>query len=194
MVRADSPERSFMTESPQPHILTISGSLNPDSHSRILLYTLQESLQTLDVGTQFLDLRDYPLPFCDGGSAYADPNVEVLSAMIQKANAILWGIPVYNFDISAAVKNLVELTGSAWENKVVGFVCAAGGRSSYMSVMNFANDLMLDFRCLIIPRFIYAASDDFSASTLSNPDIQERLQKLAQEATQLAAFHQSVQS
>lgn len=25
-------------------------------------------------------------------------------------------------------QNLVELTGRAWENKVVGFVCAAGGQ------------------------------------------------------------------
>jgi FMN reductase len=38
-------------------------------------------------------------------------------------------------------------------NKVVGFLCAAGGKSSYMSVMRLANSLMLDFRCLIIPHF-----------------------------------------
>lgn len=181
-----------MSPSSSPSILLISGSLNPDSNSRILVQAAEQALQALGVTTQFLDLRDYPLPFCDGDSAYNDPQVEVLSTMIRKAGAILIGIPVYNFDINAAVKNLVELTGSAWENQVVGFLCAAGGRSSYMSVMNFSNDLMLDFRCLIIPRFIYAVGNDFSDSRIQNAEIQERIQLLAKEAGQLAAYHQSI--
>jgi FMN reductase len=173
-------------------ILLISGSLNPASRSRILVRATEHALQSLGVETRFLDLRDYPLPLCDGNAAYEDPSVEELSGIIRQANAVLIGIPVYNFDINAAVKNLVELTGSAWENQVVGFLCAAGGRSSYMSVMNFANDLMLDFRCLIIPRFIYAVGGDFSGEAVGNVDIQERIGQLAQEAKQLAAYRQAV--
>ncbi len=56
---------------------------------------------------------------------------------------------------------MIELAGSAWEDKIVGFLCAAGGMSSYMSVMAYANSLMLDFRCVIIPRFVYATGDIF---------------------------------
>ena len=67
--------------------------------------------------------------------------------------------PVYNYDVSASAKNMIELTGNAWEDKMVGFLCAAGGMSSYMSVMAYANSLMLDFRCVIIPRFVYATGD-----------------------------------
>ena len=33
---------------------------------------------------------------------------------------------------------MIELTGSAWENKIVAFLCAAGGHASYMSVMAYA--------------------------------------------------------
>ncbi len=180
-----------MSQTSNPSILLISGSLNPDSNSRILVHAIEQALQTLDVQTRFLDLRDYPLPFCDGDSAYNDPRLPELSAMIREADAILIGIPVYNFDINAAVKNLVELTGSAWENQVVGFLCAAGGRSSYMSVMNFGNDLMLDFRCLIIPRFIYAVGNDFLDSNIQNADIQDRIQTLAKEAKQLALYRKT---
>jgi FMN reductase len=169
----------------------MSGSLNPDSNSRILVQAVEKALQALEVETRFIDLRDYPLPLCDGASAYEDPKVEELSTIIRQADAILMGIPVYNFDINAAVKNLIELTGSAWENQVVGFLCAAGGRSSYMSVMNFANDLMLDFRCLMIPRFIYAVGSDFSGPVIQNAEILERIQSLAQEAKQLAGYRQS---
>ena len=173
-------------------ILMISGSLRPDSRSRILVQAIDKALQAQSVKTRFLDLRDYPLPLCDGDAAYEHPSVEVLSTMIRQADAVLIGIPVYNFDINAAVKNLVELTGSAWENQVIGFLCAAGGRSSYMSVMNFANDLMLDFRCLILPRFIYAVGSDFAEGTISNPEIEERIQRLALEAKQLAEFRHSI--
>jgi FMN reductase len=158
----------------------------------MLVKAIDKALQAQDVETKYLDLRVYPLPLCDGDTAYEHPSVEVLAQMIRQADAVLIGIPVYNFDINAAVKNLVELTGSAWENQVVGFLCAAGGRSSYMSVMNFANDLMLDFRCLILPRFIYAVGGDFSESTISNPEIEERIQRLALETKQLAGYRQSI--
>ncbi|MDP6500219.1 MAG: hypothetical protein QF847_03295 [Candidatus Marinimicrobia bacterium] len=61
---------------------------------------------------------------------------------------------MYNYDVNAAAKNLLELTGSGWNEKTVGFICNAGGDKSYMSVMSFANSLMLDHRCKIIPCFV----------------------------------------
>ena len=99
---------------------------------------------------------------CDGDSAYSDPEVEKTRSRIESAAGILIAAPVYNFYLNAAVKNLIELTGSAWEDKVVGFLNAAGGYSSYMSVMSIANSLMLDFRCVIVPRFVYAVRIRFS--------------------------------
>ena len=53
------------------------------------------------------------------------------------------------------------MTGAAWSEKPVGFLCTAGARSSYMSPIGLANSLMFDFRSLIIPRFVYAVKDDF---------------------------------
>src|SRR4051812_30939474 len=93
---------------------------------------------------EHIDLRQFPLPLCDGDAAYSDPNVNILGAKITAARVILVSVPIYNYDANAAVKNLVELTGSAWEEKIVGFACAAGGQSSYMSIMALANSLMLD--------------------------------------------------
>jgi FMN reductase len=73
---------------------------------------------------------------------------------------------------------MVELTGSAWEDKVVGFLCAAGGMGSYMSVMSFANSLMLDFRCLIIPRFVYATGDSFDGDKLIDTKVAKRIDQV----------------
>ena len=81
-----------------------------------------------------------------------------------------------NYDANAAAKNFIEITGQAWQNKVVGFLCAAGGEKSYMSIMSIANSLMLDFRCVIIPRFVYVSDD-----TVADEAVVERIHELADE-------------
>jgi NAD(P)H-dependent FMN reductase len=156
--------------------LVISTSLRPGSLSRQMGELLVEEFGK---GVEHLDLREYPLPLCDGEEAYSDPNVEKLSAKISAARVIVVGVPIYNFYANAAAKNLVELTGSAWEDKIVGFLCAAGGHNSYMSVMSLANSLMLDFRCLIIPRFVYATNEDFKGDRVPRAELAKRLQQLA---------------
>src|SRR5438132_5292453 len=99
--------------------------------------------------------------------------------------------PVYNYDVAAAAKNMIELTGSAWEDKVVGFLCAAGGTASYMSVMAYANSLMLDFRCVIIPCFVFATSEAFDRENITDKKITERVEKVANE---LVRFTQALRS
>jgi FMN reductase len=70
--------------------------------------------------------------------------------------------------------------------KVVGFACAAGGKGSYMSVMSVANSLMLDFRCHIVPRFVYALGDAFQGSEITDPEVIERVEELAEEMIQIS--------
>lgn len=168
-------------------LLVLSTSLHPTSRSRILCRACLAALETRGAEVAFADLRDFPLPMCDGDSAYGDPNVRRIADLIRRASAILVGVPVYNYDVNAALKNALELTGSAWTGKIVGFLCAAGGGTSYMSVMSFANSLMLDFRCFIIPRFVYAEGDDFDGDTIRTADIQHRVDELAGTALGLAA-------
>jgi NAD(P)H-dependent FMN reductase len=172
-------------------ILLISGSLNPQSRSRQLVREAENVFAELGIPTDFLDLRDHPLPLCDGDAAYDDPALPGLESRIAQAEAVLVGVPIYNFYGNAAFKNLVELTGSdAWENQVVGFLCAAGGKSSYMSVIGLANQLMLDFRCLVVPRFIYAVYSDFEKTPAGEPriinaEIMTRIRRLCEETRQV---------
>ncbi|SVE00971.1 uncharacterized protein METZ01_LOCUS453825, partial [marine metagenome] len=83
-------------------------------------------------------------------------------------------------------KNIVELTGTAWSDKPVGFLCTAGGRSSYMSPIGLANSLMLDFRSLIIPRFVYAVKDDFGDDGDLSDQLRARVDDLVRAAVDLA--------
>jgi NAD(P)H-dependent FMN reductase len=169
-------------------ILIVSASLSPESNSRLLAQEAGRILAVDGVPTQLLDLREHPLPLCDGGAAYGHPGLGPVRDLVAKADAIIVATPVYNYDVNAALKNLIELTGRAWENKVVGFLCAAGGKSSYMSILGLANSLMLDFRCLIVPRFVYATEGDFSGGRLTDAEQIKRVAQLAKAAVRLTAL------
>ena len=167
-------------------ILVLSGSLNPGSRSRILAGACRERLESADREVTWFDLADRPLPFCDGAAAYGHPTVVELGEFIETADAIVIASPVYNFDVNAALKNAVELTGKKWTGKVVALMLAAGGAGSYMSGMGLANSLMLDFRCLIVPRFVYATGESFEGDQLADEDIQSRVELLVSETLKLA--------
>jgi NAD(P)H-dependent FMN reductase len=167
-------------------IALISGSLNPESLSRQMAQHAQQSLRSLGAQVDFIDLQEVQLPMCDGESAYSHPEVERTRSRIEAAEGILIAAPVYNFYLNAAVKNLIELTGSAWEKKVVAFLNAAGGYSSYMSVMSLANSLMLDFRCVIVPRFVYAVGSAFRDGAVSDSKVAGRIDELANELVRFA--------
>ena len=152
------------------------------SYSRIMAVALRDAWNEMGMAAHFVDLREYELPFCDAEGAYGHEHVPVLSALIESARVVVIATPIYNYAANSVMKNLIELTGKAWEDKVVGFLCAAGGAASYMSIMALANSLMLDFRCLIIPRFVYALSSDFSGGKVSSEEVTGRIRSLAKAA------------
>ncbi|OYP31033.1 NADPH-dependent FMN reductase [Rhodopirellula sp. MGV] len=167
-------------------ILVISASLNPGSRSRILANNAKALLEAAHQEVAWFDLAQTPLPFCDGASAYGDANVIELGKLIEAADAILIASPIYNYDVNAAIKNAVELTGKKWTGKVVAMMLAAGGAGSYMSAMGLANSLMLDFRCLIVPRFVYATGDAFEGNEVTDENIQTRVEQMVNETIRLA--------
>ena len=160
--------------------LVVSTSGNPDSNSRRMGRLAFTHLQKLGVDPAWLDLREMELPLCDADACYGTDGAQRLSKAIKAADGIIVAAPVYNYDVAASAKNMIELTGSAWEEKVVGFLCAAGGLSSYMSVMAYANSLMLDFRTVIIPRFVYATADAFEGEA-TDAKVAERIEQVAEE-------------
>jgi FMN reductase len=168
-------------------ILIISCSLNPRSRSHVMALEAQRVLGQTGRPADMLDLREVTLPHCDGDSCRSDPQLPGLKQGIAGSEAVILACPIYNYDVNAAAKNLVELTGrDAWTEKIVGFLCAAGGHGSYRSVMGLANSLMLDFRCLVVPRFVYATKDAFADGRITSPAILERVEQLCCATVELA--------
>ena len=138
---------------------------------------LQKKLDNVE----FFDLQENPLPMCDGDECYDLPEVLDFREKVKNAEGIIMAIPVYNFNVSSGAKNIVELGGRMLYDKTFGFICAAGAKSSYMSVMSLANSLMIDFRCYIIPKFVYATKHDFENEKIINNDIKDRIEELGKE-------------
>lgn len=166
-------------------LLIVSSSLKIESNSRILAREAHRVLEQERQPVELLDLRAHPLPLCDGGPSHGHPNVALVRELFAKADAILVATPIYNFDANAAVKNLIEHTGKEWADKAVGFLCAAGGMGSYMSIMALANCLMLDFRCVIVPRFVYATGHSFSEGRITDLEVGKRVADLAHATARL---------
>ncbi len=174
------------TDAQQNPILILSCSLNPDSGSHRLAAAAAEAASARDSAHELVDLREWDLPICDGNECYNHPSVEPMSQKVKTAKAVLIASPVYNYDLNAAAKNVVELTGRAWLEKPVGMLCMASGHGSYMSPIGLANSLMLDFRCHIVPRFVYATSDDFTEDHAPSPVLGGRIRQLVEASVDLA--------
>ena len=112
------------------------------------------------------------------GAACEDERVIAAKEKVEAADAIFFASPIYVYNVNAAMKNFVELTGHFMKGKVAGFLCATGGRVGYMSVMSLANSLMLDFRMFVLPRFVYVAAEDWEGNALED-EIKVRIGEFA---------------
>ena len=162
---------------PDARVLIFDSSMRLNSSSQRMARIALQKYADKGVEASLLDLREHPLPFAGSSAAWGDPNVGKVKGVVTAATHLLFAVPVYNYDVNAVAKNFIELMGEdAMGGKTVGFVCSAGGAGSYMSLMPFANSLMLDFRCWIAPRFLYV-SKDFEGEHLP-PELDVRLDEL----------------
>lgn len=164
------------------HVTILSTSLSKGSKSHALACEALALLTAQGVSTTLLDLRELDLPQCGQHGAGDHPGVHALRKEVQRSTHVLFAAAIYNYDVSASAKNCVEfLSENDLAGKTAGFLCAAGGRNAFMAVMSFANTLMLDFRCWIVPRFVYATSGDFHEGKVHNADVHERIELLTTE-------------
>ncbi len=160
--------------------VVVSGSLSPQSTSAALARAAEARILGLGHECDFVDLREHDLPLCGSPGCADHPAVASLAARFRDADGALLAAPIYNYDVNAALKNLVELVGRSLSEKVVGFLLSAGGQAAYMAPLGLANSLMLDFRCIVLPRFVYAlGKSHFNEGGVSDPAIKGRVDELA---------------
>jgi FMN reductase len=161
------------------HVLIIATSLSEDSRSQILARKFAAHLTEAGTAHELVDLRDLNLPLAGKTESWEGAEIVALREKIIASSHIIFSVPIYCYDVNAAAKNVIELAGRCFTKKIVGFMCTAGGHNSYMSVMGLANHLMIDFRSVIVPRFVYVVTSDWTNETTLSPEIEDRLKLLS---------------
>lgn len=172
------------------HVTVIGTSLNPESKSQLLADQFKTLLDDQSIANSRVDLRTMDLPFAGSPEGWESADAQRIKAEVERASHVIFALPIYCYDVNAAAKNVIELIGRSFNKKVVAFMCTAGGESSYMSVMGFANHLMLDFRSVIVPRFLYVPPGAWSEEGTLSLEIQERMAGLLNDMREIQILEQ----
>ena len=169
-------------------VLIVSTALRAGSKTAHVAESVRAAFASLDVPASVLDLATVPLPMCDGGACFQDFAVNQATEKVRAARAVVLCFPVYNHQANAAAKNFVEVTNDGWSGKVIGLVANGGTDRSYLAPLSLANSLMVDHRCVVVPRFVFVTPANFAADGTLPPggEIASRLTDLAREVMQLA--------
>jgi len=171
----------------------ISGSLSDDSYTlkalHIALEGARESGSIIDV----IDLRELPLPFCDGRpSARYPENVQILKHKIQDSQGIILASPEYHSSFSAVLKNALDLLSKdEMEGKMCGLIGIAGGNMA----ANAVNSLRIVCRSVgawVVPHHVVIGNVDKvfdSNGVISDKHLIERLTKLGNDVAKYARLH-----
>lgn len=170
-------------DQPAPRIGVLNAGLSPTGLTQILTQAAIESVQSHGGAAELLDVQaDRVLPYGEDGSDGA----ERVRAGFERAEGVIICFPVYNFNMNATLKAVIEHCGPALAGKVVGIMATAGGRFGYMSVLSVVQSLMFDLRAWIVPRQVYAVTEDFADSQIISEDIRRRVDQLAFDTTDMA--------
>ncbi len=166
-------EHTFPMEGPKEglNLPIISASLDVNSKSRILADKAAKYLHAHGHYAPLVDLAELAFPPFDNRQVFNAPEFKQIHDVINESDGIVLALPIYNWAPPAQLKSVIEATGatgdgvntSAWFDKLVTFICAAGLAHSYMATGGIAQSLMLDFKCVINPYTGYFASEDWQS-------------------------------
>jgi len=153
-------------------LVLIQGSLNPNSKTALILDEVVKILKEKNITHETIDLRKLDLQFCDGRDL-KDYNQDLQQAykLMESANGYIIGMPVYCYSVSGVLKNFLDITCSAMENKCAGIVCNAGGIMSYLASSDLMKILSYEVHVLTVQPIVYAHGNDFKDGKIVNEKV-----------------------
>jgi NAD(P)H-dependent FMN reductase len=154
------------------HIQIILGSTRPNRTGEKVAEWLKDVVSKRDDATfEFIDLRDFPLPFYDEvapisvlqGKYSTDVATQWVNSL-KKADGYIFITPEYNHGYSAVLKNAIDYAYTEWNKKAVGFVSygsIAGGSRAVEQLRQVAVELqMAPIRDAVHMPIIWEAFDE----------------------------------
>jgi len=171
------------------HIVLISGSGAKHSRTQALLLHIAELLETRGMKTTLWDLSERPLPPTEpdfhGDPLHPDLQVREFIGLVNDADGIVLGSPLYHGSFSGILKNALDNLGSdAFKNKHVGLVSNAGGGGNIQAVEQLRS-VVRSLYGYSLQTQIVTTEGDFTGvegrNTVHNPSIKQRVLRLVDE-------------
>ena len=166
--------------------LIVSASLDPESRSERIARRYCEALVVRGVASTFVTLKDYAIPDFDNPSELP-PDCQILHRMVLDAEAVVLAGPIYNWGSSAELKRFIEFVGTtppdgtrrgAFFDKIVTFIASAGLPHGYMGFAPTMASMILDFKCIINPYYVFVHNQHWDAGRIDD-DASRRIERSA---------------
>ncbi len=164
-----------------PNLILIQGSLNPNSKTATILDEVANILKEKNINYETIDLRKLKLEFCDGKDL-KEYNQDLQNAyrLMESANGYIIGMPVYCYSVSGVLKNFLDITCNAMENKCTGIVCNAGGIMSYLASADLMKILSYEVHVLTVQPIVYAHGNDFKDGKIVNEKVLHKAEHMVE--------------
>ncbi len=164
-----------------PKILLIQGSLSPTSKTALVVEETAAALKEKNVDCEIVDLRELKMEFCDG-RPLKEYNQDVQDAYrkMEEADAYVFGMPVYCYSVSGALKNFIDIVSGAMETKpkYAGILCNMGGVSSFMACGDLIKILSFESHVLSVQPIPHSNANDFADGKLTSDKVRAKIRQM----------------
>ena len=178
------------------HIVGVGGSMNPNSQNLRALRYVMQSINSENVQTTLINVRNLDLPMYDDArdlSSYA-PHIQDYINTIAHADGLIWSTSAYHGTIAGITKNAIDylqyLDGTGYlDGKAVGVLATAGGTTAAPNAANALIHSAHSLRGTVVPLTVpipQAWKVIEKDGTITDEKWIERLQKLGAMTVALA--------
>lgn len=171
----------------QTQVVAVTGSLRDGSHTRKALRVALDGASEAGAGTELLDPRDYHLPMYDP-DIDSQGDGDAVRSVLQDADAVLLGTPMYHGSYSNVLKNVLDYCGfDEFEHTTVGLLAVSGG-SFPITALDHLRSVCRALDAWVLPHeaAVPKASSAFEDGSLTDEKLEERVKILGTRTVQYA--------
>jgi NAD(P)H-dependent FMN reductase len=144
------------------HVLAVSGSMNRDSVTRVVMGEVARQLTAHGCKVDLLDLREEALPLFNPDSSYGAAYYPALKQRLHQADVVVLGTPDYHGSVSSAMKNFLDHFWREFAGKLIGTIVASHEKG-----------LTVTDQLRTVARQCYAWSLPYGVSFVGDEDVKE---------------------
>ncbi|MFS0560600.1 NADPH-dependent FMN reductase [Terribacillus sp. 179-K 1B1 HS] len=178
-------------------VVGISGSIVGSKTKNALSLLWEEMIEAYpDAEHILLDLADYEIQFSDGRNYLDYPgDTGYVTEQIMQADILFIGTPIFQASIPGTLKNIFDLLPTqALRDKVAGIVVTAGSARHFLVAEQQLKPILSYMKAHLVSSYVFIEEKDFLNGKIINDDVHFRLQRLVEDAFDLADAQAAVRA